>query len=123
MTTTVDDRPTADSLALSAVTARLAACAQVGGPITSTYWWEGEIETSSEWVVQLKTTTDRLDELIEHLRVAHPYDVPEVVAVPVSAATPITSPGCTPRSTPRYGNSGRGLSGHDRMPGCSLIPI
>ncbi len=88
VTTTVDDRPTADSLALSAVTARLAACAQVGGPITSTYWWEGEIETSSEWVVQLKTTTDRLDELIEHLRVAHPYDVPEVVAVPVSAGNP-----------------------------------
>ncbi|MFI5842810.1 divalent-cation tolerance protein CutA [Catenuloplanes sp. NPDC051500] len=88
VTTTVDGRPAADSLARTAVTARLAACAQVGGPITSTYWWEGEIETSSEWVVHLKTTADRLDALIEHLRAAHPYDVPEIVAVPVTAGNP-----------------------------------
>lgn len=88
VTTTVDDRPVADSLALGAVTARLAACAQVSGPITSTYRWEGVIETSSEWVVEFKTAADRLDELIEHLRAAHPYDVPEIVAVPVSTGNP-----------------------------------
>jgi periplasmic divalent cation tolerance protein len=88
VTTTVDARPVADSLAHAAVAARLAACAQVGGPITSTYWWQGEIETSSEWVVHLKTTTDRLDALIAHLRAGHPYDVPEIVAVPVTAGNP-----------------------------------
>lgn len=88
VTTTVDARPAADSLATSAVQARLAACAQVGGPVTSTYWWEGTVETASEWVVQLKTTTDRLDELIEHLRAVHPYQVPEIVAVPVGAGNP-----------------------------------
>jgi len=48
VTTTTDSRPEAAELARSAVAERLAACAQLVGPIASTYWWEGEIESAEE---------------------------------------------------------------------------
>lgn len=81
--TTVDSADGAASLARSVVESRLGACAQVAGPIASTYRWEGAVTTDQEWLVVMKTAADRLDELVAHLRSAHPYDVPEVVATPV----------------------------------------
>ena len=81
--TTVDSAEGAQRLADSLVTARLVACAQVVGPIRSTYWWEGAATTDEEWLIVLKTAADRLDDVVAHLREVHPYDVPEVVAVPV----------------------------------------
>ncbi len=62
---------------------RLAACAQVVGPITSTYRWEGKVEEAEEWLVLLKTTADLFDELAAGVREVHSYDVPEIIAVPV----------------------------------------
>lgn len=81
--TTTDTREEADRLARSAVEHRLAACAQVVGPVTSTYWWEGAVQTAAEWQCVLKTTTARFDELRGHLEREHSYDTPEIVAVPV----------------------------------------
>ncbi|GIH69847.1 divalent-cation tolerance protein CutA [Sphaerimonospora thailandensis] len=79
----VDDRDRAASLARSAVGARLAACAQLVGPITSTYWWEDRIETAEEFLLLLKTTGESVDRLTEHIRAEHPYDTPEIVALPI----------------------------------------
>jgi periplasmic divalent cation tolerance protein len=84
VTTTIDDRGKAKDLARGAVLARLAACGQVGGPITSTYWWQGEVEDTEEWTVAFKTTTDRSEALVEHLKQAHSYDVPEILVTPVT---------------------------------------
>ncbi|MGW8531246.1 divalent-cation tolerance protein CutA [Nocardiopsis sp. NPDC055824] len=86
--TTVDTRDGAERLARSVVDRRLAACAQVGGPVTSFYRWEGEVRSDEEWTVVAKTSADRLDELTAHIVGVHPYDVPEVVAVPVSGGNP-----------------------------------
>jgi len=86
--TTVADRAVADTLAAGAVRRRFAACAQVGGPITSTYLWQGAVETASEWVVQFKTAAERADRLVDHLRETHPYEVPEVVVTPVLGGNP-----------------------------------
>lgn len=86
--TTVDSRDGAERLARSVVEHRLAACAQVSGPITSFYRWEGRIQADEEWTVVLKTAADRLDELTAHIGDVHPYDVPEVVAVPVTGGDP-----------------------------------
>lgn len=86
--TTIDSVDGAASLARSAVEARLVACAQVVGPIVSTYRWEGSVTTDQEWLVVLKTAADRLDDLVAHLRSVHPYDVPEVVATPVVGGNP-----------------------------------
>lgn len=85
VTTTLDTRDGAERLAAAIVEARLAACAQVLGPITSTYRWQGAVETASEWLVLIKTTSDALPALEARLRADHPYEVPEIIAVPVVA--------------------------------------
>ena len=62
---------------------RLAACAQVSGPVDSSYWWNGEIATATEWTCTLKTTGSRLSALLEAVRAAHPYEVPEILVTAV----------------------------------------
>jgi periplasmic divalent cation tolerance protein len=83
--TTTDSRQEAEKLARGVVEARLAACAQIAGPVTSVYWWEGKLDTGQEWQVWFKTTTAAYPSLEEHLREAHSYDVPEILCVPVTA--------------------------------------
>jgi len=63
--------------------ARLAACVQVLGPMTSRYWWEGAREEATEHLLLAKTRADLVDRVVEAARGAHPYDVPEVLATPV----------------------------------------
>ena len=80
----VDTEENASRIAERLVDERLAACVQVGGPITSRYRWEGRVETETEFLLVVKTTERRLDELTEAVRAMHPYDVPEVTAVPIT---------------------------------------
>jgi periplasmic divalent cation tolerance protein len=88
VTTTLPDRALADRVASTLVDARLAACAQVIGPLTSTYHWQGRTETAEEWYCFLKTTASRLPELRARLRALHPYEVPELIAVPIADGDP-----------------------------------
>lgn len=87
--TTVGSQEAAQALAESAVLARLAACAQVLGPLSSTYWWEGELRTAEEWQVVFKTSRDRYPDLQAHILDRHEYDVPEVLALPVLDGNPV----------------------------------
>jgi periplasmic divalent cation tolerance protein len=87
VTTTTGSRDEAMRLARDVVERRLAACAQVLGPIDSVYWWEGAVESAAEWLCLLKTTGARLDALIAHLRAGHSYDNPEITATPISAGS------------------------------------
>src|SRR6201997_4896211 len=86
--TTTDSRAEAMELAQDAVEARLAACAQVAGPVASTFWWEDGIERAEEWIVMLKLPADRYPELAEFLTERHSYDEPEIVATPIVAGSP-----------------------------------
>ncbi|NDY42973.1 divalent-cation tolerance protein CutA [Dissulfurirhabdus thermomarina] len=88
VTTTAADRADADRLARSLVDRRLAACVQVTGPVTSRYRWQGRVETAEEWLITAKTRADRYPALEAELSRAHPYEVPEILAVPVSAGLP-----------------------------------
>jgi periplasmic divalent cation tolerance protein len=83
--TTTDSRELALKIARSAVEAKLAACSQVVGPIVSTYRWQGFVEQADEWLILLKTTPERFDELAEHIRGEHTYETPEILAFPVVA--------------------------------------
>ncbi|TYB43580.1 divalent-cation tolerance protein CutA [Actinomadura chibensis] len=87
VTTTTDSRAEAAELARSAVAERLAACAQLVGPIASTYWWEGEIESAEEWMVLFKTSAARFEELATLITDGHSYDTPEIIATPVVAGS------------------------------------
>jgi periplasmic divalent cation tolerance protein len=80
---TTDNEQAARALAAGAIDAKLGACAQVVGPITSVFRWEGEVQTEQEWRVEIKTTADRVAVLTEHIKANHSYDVPEVIATPI----------------------------------------
>ena len=85
--TTTDSRELALKIARSTVEARLAACAQVVGPIASTYRWQGFVEQADEWLLLLKTTRERFAALAEHIRGEHTYETPEILAFPVEAGS------------------------------------
>jgi periplasmic divalent cation tolerance protein len=84
VTVTAASAEEAERLASMAVERRLAACAQVSGPVTSTYWWEGTLSTATEWVCVYKTVVRRVAALTSAVRSAHSYDVPEVVVSPIT---------------------------------------
>jgi periplasmic divalent cation tolerance protein len=85
VSTTTDQREEADNLADLVVERRLAACAQVVGPITSTYWWKGDRESAEEWLILMKTTGARQEELIATIKTEHSYETPDITAVPIVA--------------------------------------
>lgn len=61
----------------------LAACVNLGAPSLSMYMWEGKLEGAEEVPLQMKTTRGRLSALVDRLRELHPYEVPEVLVLPV----------------------------------------
>lgn len=83
--TAVDAPAAAEELARAAVDVRLAACAQVVGPITSVYRWRGDIENTQEWQVLFKTTLERYPALAAYIEANHSYEVPEILCTPVLA--------------------------------------
>ncbi len=83
VSTTLPNEEAAQTMSARLVEERLAACAQVLGPVSSTYRWEGQVERAREWFCHLKTTADRLPALQRRLRELHPYQVPEIIAVPI----------------------------------------
>jgi periplasmic divalent cation tolerance protein len=83
VTTTFPDQATAERVATLLVEERMAACAQVLGPVSSTYRWQGRLERATEWYCHLKTTAARLPALQARIRELHPYEVPEIIAVPI----------------------------------------
>jgi periplasmic divalent cation tolerance protein len=85
--TTTDSRAEAMELAHDAVAARLAACAQVAGPIASTYWWEESLERAEEWLITLKLPAEGYPALAEFLAERHSYDEPEITATPIVAGS------------------------------------
>lgn len=84
--TTFADRAAARACAGRLVAARLAACGQVDGPISSTYRWEGRIEEAEEWRCSCKTTAARSAACVDAIVAEHPYANPEVLVVGVAAA-------------------------------------
>lgn len=74
-------------LARLLVEERLAACAQLLGPMTSIYRWDGEVESSAERLLLAKTARNRVSRLIKRVEQEHPYEVPEILAVTAATAS------------------------------------
>ena len=87
MSTTTETRDAALALAKSAVEAKLAASAQVHGPVTSVFWHHGEFGMGDEWQVLLRTTSERYPDLERLLVDNHPWDNPEVTATAITAGS------------------------------------
>jgi periplasmic divalent cation tolerance protein len=79
------DEPTAEHIARELVGARLAACVNRLGGVRSTYRWEGQVRDEPEVLLAIKTLRSRYGELEMRLKALHPYEVPEIIALPVVA--------------------------------------
>jgi periplasmic divalent cation tolerance protein len=83
--TTLGTRDDALGLGRAAVEARAAACVQVVGPITSVYRWNETVQEDQEFLCLLKVPGSKLEPLLRFVRDHHPYDTPEITAVPSAA--------------------------------------
>jgi len=88
MLTNVPDAPTAEALAHALVEARLAACVNILPGVRSIYRWQDKIENAEEITLVIKTTQPRYRAAEATIRTMHPYELPEVIALPVTAGLP-----------------------------------
>jgi len=86
--TNVPDAATAETIARSLVERRLAACVYILPAVNSVYRWEGKIEQAVETMLLIKSTESRYAELEKAIVKLHPYDVPEIIALPIVAGLP-----------------------------------
>ncbi|NKF49162.1 divalent-cation tolerance protein CutA [Shewanella sp. WXL01] len=85
---TCPDKPTAQAIAQALVKAKLAACVQIGQAIESVYEWDGQICQSQEVPLQIKCLARHFDAIEQLLIQLHPYDVPEIIATPITRGLP-----------------------------------
>jgi periplasmic divalent cation tolerance protein len=86
--TNVPERAVAERLADLLVEKQLAACVSILAPCRSVYRWKGAVQHDEEHPMLIKTTDDRYPALEQALRAAHPYELPEIIAVPVERGLP-----------------------------------
>jgi periplasmic divalent cation tolerance protein len=86
--TNLPDRASAETLARALVERRAAACVNLLAPCTSVYRWKGRVETTEEHPLFAKTTRDRYPVLERVVRELHPYELPEIIAVPLGGGLP-----------------------------------
>ena len=85
---TTPDRETAAALARTLVEDKLAACVNLIPQVTAIYEWQGRLEESSEVLLLIKTTKHNYLAVESALRAQHPYELPEILAVPVDQGLP-----------------------------------
>ena len=86
--TNVPDRGTAEKLADMLIERGLAACVNILAPCRSVYRWKGAVQHDEEHPMIIKTTAERYAALEQALRAGHPYELPEIIAVPIERGLP-----------------------------------
>jgi len=81
--TTTEKKEDALRIARTLVEKKLAGCVQIVGPVSSIYWWKGRIEEAGEWLCIIKSRGELYEELEKTIRENHPYEVPEIIAMPI----------------------------------------
>jgi periplasmic divalent cation tolerance protein len=83
--TATEKKDDAERIARTLVRKKLAACVQIIGEISSTYWWRGKVETIQEWLCIIKSEKHLYEELERTIKEMHPYEIPEIIAVSIVA--------------------------------------
>ena len=86
--TTCPDAGVAERIARVLVEEGLAACVNILAPMRSIYKWRGQIEDASEHLLVIKSARERFPEIRDRLRCLHPYELPEIIAVPIADGLP-----------------------------------
>ncbi len=87
VTTTFEEKGEALSLSQSLLKKRLIACSQVFGPVDSQYWWNGKIELTTEYRLEMKSTRSLWERLETEIKHNHPYENPEIIATAITGMT------------------------------------
>ncbi|XP_046404406.1 protein CutA homolog isoform X2 [Ischnura elegans] len=85
---TAPSEEVAKKLAKGIVSGKLAACVNIIPKVTSIYEWKGEISEDAEVLMMVKTRTSRVEQLVEFIRKNHPYELPEVISLPIQKGNP-----------------------------------
>lgn len=80
---TVPDVETGVKIARELVSSRLVACVNVVKDVRSIFFWEGKVDEASEVLLVMKTRLDKMDEVVRRVKELHPYQVPEIIALPI----------------------------------------
>lgn len=86
--TQTPDLGTAQTISEALLNARVAACVSIMPQVSSRYIWEGKLETAEEWPLLIKTTQASYQQLEQIIVAIHPYEVPEIIAIPFSEGLP-----------------------------------
>jgi periplasmic divalent cation tolerance protein len=86
--TNLPDRAAAERLAGALIEQRVAACVNILAPCQSVYRWENKVQQEQEHPLLIKTTTERYAALEAAIRAGHPYELPEIIAVPIEHGLP-----------------------------------
>jgi periplasmic divalent cation tolerance protein len=86
--TNLPDRAAAERIADALIDQQLAACVNILAPCRSVYRWKGQVQHDEEHPLLIKTTAERYPALEQALRAAHPYELPEIIAVPIERGLP-----------------------------------
>jgi len=80
---TVPNQKTAEAISTTLVEEKLAACCNIVPGITSIYFWNNEVQKESELLLIIKTSTLAFENLRKRIEELHPYEVPEIIALPI----------------------------------------
>lgn len=86
--TTCPDSETAGGIARALVESGLAACVNILPPMRSLYRWKGKMEESTEQLLVIKAPQERFPAIRDRIRALHPYELPEIIAVPIADGLP-----------------------------------
>ncbi len=85
---TCPDQKSAEDIAGHLINQKMAACVNIVPSITSMYEWQGKVETSQEHLLLIKSHTDKYEALASLIKSHHPYELPEIIAVPIERGLP-----------------------------------
>ena len=80
---TTSSREEAEKIAKTLLEKKLIACANIFGPASSRFWWQGKIDEAEEYVVFMKTEERLFEEVAKHVKRLHSYEIPEIIALPI----------------------------------------
>lgn len=83
--TTVENRADGEKLARILLEKRVCGCAQLEGPVSSFYWWQGKLEKAEEYRLQIKSDKTLFRRLEETIKKNHPYETPEIIGVEIGS--------------------------------------
>ncbi len=85
--TTITDIDKGKQLARQIISNHLAACCNIVPQITSVYYWQNELCEDQECLLVMKTARHRFNELNNYIHAQHPYETPEIIAIPITAGS------------------------------------